>query len=66
MVSVLPIDPQLFDQAMAAIKNSHEANYGGSDSVIWVEAYREFARQLEQSQVSFQAAIAQLGNAPGN
>lgn len=67
MVSVLPLDPALYDQAIAAIAAFHEANYGGSDSVIWVEAYREFARRLEKSQVSFQNEIANLdANASGN
>jgi hypothetical protein len=69
MFSFLPIDPVLFEQAIDTITAAHEANYNGSDSVVWIEAYREMARRLEKSQISFQREIANLdaaADASGN
>jgi hypothetical protein len=69
MVAVLPIDQALFDRALATIEQFHNQEHNGSDSVVWIEAYKEFAHRLEKSQIIFQAEIAQLNiddNAPGN
>jgi hypothetical protein len=56
----LSVDQKLADKAYEELKRRHSALYGGSFSIVWIEAYERMASDLRHQQEAAQARTSGL------